>query len=115
MREQEFKDWLVNLKSIKDPTKPRYKYRTPPTYVSGAKRVKIAKDVDLDKEFRKDKMAGIIQCYTYAKDDTDAKVRARINMTITPKDPKTKLSKLVSDYRIALEHYRNFCVTNPPK
>ncbi len=102
MREQEFTTWLENW------IKPRGGHLTKQNfnfYMRNARRIEEVEGVNLDKEFRKDGMASLMELYTYNKDDI-------INNRPNPTNLNVKPSSL-RDYKCALNHYRRFCEKHP--
>ncbi len=110
MRKQEFSDWLKNdYKKANGKPLAELSY---PTYVTDAKRVNDVEGKNLDKEFRNDCMESIIGLYIKAGKNEDSSL---VKIIIRPRNKDKLFSESISNFITALKHYRNFCVTNPPK
>ena len=108
MREQEFRDWFG---TIKNQFKRPYTKRNLEFYVGAVSNIEKAEKIDMDKAFQKDGMAWISNLYSYSVQD---------NENNTPNPTKVALTKptvysTLADHKTALNHYRKFCETNPPK
>ncbi len=99
MREAEFKDWMRNH---------GYAERTINTCASDARRVERDENLDLDEEFEKDGLKGLIRLYNPTKqDEREGNVP---KMKIVSKDKNKSLSELLSGYRSTLSnYYKRFC------
>ena len=107
MRIPEFTTWLENW------IKPRGGHLSKGNfnfYLKRTRKVEEAQGINLDKEFRKDKMTGLYDSYKYSMQDERDKRPNPTNLKIN-----TRLYAALSDTRTALNHYRRFCEKHPPK
>ncbi len=79
-------------------------------YLRMPREVEMAEGIDLDKEFRKDKMASLYNLYKYSTQDEHDNRPNPTNLEIN-----TRLYKALSNIRSALNHYIRFCEKHPPK
>ncbi len=107
MRLQEFENWFGTIPN---------RYGKPfdednvAFYVNASRHAEQAEGVDLDKEFRKDKMASFYDYCKYSKQDKRDKLPNPTNMKL-----HREIYAALSDIRSALNHYIRFCKKHPPK
>ncbi len=107
MRIPEFTTWLENWKK---PRGGHLKKGNFDFYMRIPREVEMAEGIDLDKEFRKDKMTSLYNSYKYSKQDKRNKLPNPTNMKL-----HREIYAALSDIRSALNHYRRFCEKHPPK
>ena len=66
MREEEFRAWFGTIKN-KDGND--YTEKNLHFYVRNTRRIELVENKNLDKEFKKDEMASLLDIYTYSKND----------------------------------------------
>ena len=98
MKKYEFKEWLQNLGLHE---------RTIGAHVRNLERLEREEAVDLDEEFQKDGMVGILQLFTYSAQDER---NGRKNPTKIPLNTKGLLHFLLS-YKSQLKKYQTFCLS----
>ncbi len=94
MRRTEFKQWMRNLGLAESDVL---------TYAVNATHIEGAETIDLDKEFKKDYLDGILGIYTRTRQDDIDEVPYKHNI-------KTKYV-LLEEYKDALNQYRKFCLS----
>ncbi len=101
MRENAFKAWT--LKRVQPQTTDRR--------VRACLRVERSEKIDIDDEYKKDKMKHLLDRYTYSQADEDAGIS---NPTKTNIINGSVLNAL-RWYKSHLNQYKRFCESNPPK
>ncbi len=101
MRVEEFKEWARTQ---------NYAESTVRTFASDSKRVEREENIDLDEEFEKDELKSLIRLYTpTAQDERDGNIP---EMKIVTKHKDKSLSESFSGYRVTLNQYRKFCLSD---
>ena len=97
MREQEFKEWLKSLGMLDVSSN---------NWARVVQRIENDEKINLDEEFKKDKLKSLLELYTYTTQDE------RDNRTSSAKIDTTKVASLknfFSAHKSGINHYRKFC------
>ncbi len=107
-REIKFRDWMDKRKTNAGID---YEPKTINTHVSDLCRIEKAEKIDLDEEFKANRLKRLIDLYTYSADDARADLPNPTNLKTTSKS----LYGFLSAYKSQINKYREFCEKHPPK